>query len=98
MISSPMMMPPKPIALPLRSCPRRDRAFVRDVFERREPCGRLAVTRRAPVASRRKRAARADLRGVRHGAALVLAVLEEALEEDAEPLLDGADVVFVAPG
>src|SRR5438067_10181187 len=58
----------------------------------------IAVRRCSPVAAGRERAAGADLRRVGDGATLVLARLEEAPQEDAEPLADFTELVLVAPG
>src|SRR2546430_199897 len=54
--------------------------LVRHLGEVAQPYVGIAVRRRAPVAARRERAARADLGRVRHRAALELAGLEKALQ------------------
>src|SRR5687767_13924786 len=62
-----------------------------------QPDRRLRIARRAPVAAGREGAARADLRRVGHRGALELAQLEEAVEENSQPLLDAGQVVLVPP-
>src|SRR3970040_1390479 len=56
-----------------------------------------APARRARVAPRQERAARAHLGRVRDRAPLELALAEEAVEEDAEGGLDRPDRVLLAP-
>src|SRR5690242_14779663 len=46
------------------------------------------VRRRAPVAARRQRPTRTDLRSVRHGRPLELAEAEEAPDEQTQPVAD----------
>src|SRR5262249_21162283 len=60
-----------------------------------EPGGGLGVTGGAVVPTWRERAARTDLGGVRHTAALELADLEEAPGKDFEPALDLTNGVLV---
>src|SRR3954467_9770415 len=70
---------------------------VRDVRpELVEPDLGRGVTRRAPVAARRERAAGADLRRVGDRGALGLGEAEEAVQEDLQPALDLAQRVLVA--
>ena len=60
-----------------------------------QPDRRLGVGGRAPVAARGERAAGADFGAVGDGGALELAGLEEAIQKQAEPLLDGGQGVLV---
>src|SRR5918996_4526225 len=59
----------------------------------------MPVAWRAPIAARRERPARSDLRRIRQRRALELAGFEEAAQEYCEPLLDRCPVVsgFAAP-
>src|SRR5260221_1725871 len=61
--------------------------------EFREPDVGCGIAWRAPVAARRQRAARSDLWPIGYGRALELADLEETKEEQAQPALDGGEVV-----
>src|SRR5471030_2411109 len=61
-----------------------------------DPRARVAVGRCAPIAARREASAGNHLRPVGQCRALELAQLEEAVEEDAEPLLDLGQRVGVA--
>src|SRR5438874_12151008 len=79
------------------SGPRNRRLLDRHLRQVSQPRVGIAVRRCSPVAAGRERAAGADLRRVGDGAALVLARLEEAPQEDAEPLADLAEAVLVAP-
>src|SRR2546427_6608987 len=69
----------------------------RDAGEVGEPGGGVAVGGGAPVAAGGERAARAHLGGTGHGAALVLAHLEEALEEHPPPLAELPQPGFAFP-
>src|SRR6185503_17707619 len=60
-----------------------------------DPDCRLGITGSAPIATRRKRTAGADLRAVRNGRALELADLEEAEKKHFQPLLDRLEIVLV---
>src|SRR5204863_7892651 len=71
--------------------------FRRHVLECLEPDVGVAIGRRAPVAARRKRAARTDLGRIRDGAARVLTHLKEAAQEHTEPFADRGELVLVAP-
>src|SRR4051794_7652992 len=70
--------------------------LVGDAVELPQPGRGLAVAGRAPVAPRRQRAARADLRRIGNRAPLELAELEEPIQERPQVRLDLADRVLVA--
>src|SRR2546423_13951822 len=79
------------------SGPRNRRLLDRHLRQVSQPRVGIAVRRCSPVAAGRERAAGADLRRVGDGATLVLARLEEAPREDAEPLADFTALVLFAP-
>ena len=63
------------------------------LFELSDPGIGMRIARRAPVPARRKRAARADLRTVRHGGTLELADLEKTEQEQAQPFANGRKII-----
>src|SRR5882672_8277828 len=71
----------------------RGRSFLERRLQLLKPRRRSPVARRAPVAAGAQGAAGGDLGGVGAGAALVLAELEEAQQEDLEPFADRGEVV-----